>query len=245
MKPRWALVCVLVACCGRVGYDAQAPVACTPGPSGAIAEWLADGTNRDSACAALDAVAHAPVGFVPSPHGQAWSFRATNASAQDYLLVPGMDGRTLVTARGVTVDAWVYEASFNAYHGSDRMVFNARGAAGWFGGGEALLYLHENGTHYFLVQAGPGNTHDVDWAVCNFGAANSQLGSWHRLTGTYDGQHVRCYVDGVLAASQALSFISTAPARVSEIGRNYPGDVDAVRVFDRALSEAEIAVPWP
>jgi hypothetical protein len=29
------------------------------------------------------------------------------------------------------------------------------------------------------------------------------------------------------------------------IGRNYPGDIDAVRVLARALTAEEIALPWP
>jgi hypothetical protein len=29
------------------------------------------------------------------------------------------------------------------------------------------------------------------------------------------------------------------------IGRNFPGDVDAVRVLSRALTETEVAAPWP
>lgn len=68
---------------------------------------------------------------------------------------------------------------------------------------------------------------------------------WHHLAVTYDGATLRIYVDGALSNSGALTlntttrvlFIGRAPVRSSEY---YSGDLDDLRICDRALSAAEI-----
>ncbi|MFZ0033784.1 MAG: LamG domain-containing protein, partial [Sedimentisphaerales bacterium] len=71
---------------------------------------------------------------------------------------------------------------------------------------------------------------------------------WHHVAGTYDGNEVKLYIDGVLKATTAHSgTIGTNTYNVN-IGTNsqyperlYNGLIDDVRIYDKALSQAEIA----
>lgn len=70
---------------------------------------------------------------------------------------------------------------------------------------------------------------------------------WHHVLATYDGATVALWVDGVRAAVGARSLSTLGSVLV--VGRTplghpgtdyFPGDLDDVRVYDRALGEAEI-----
>jgi hypothetical protein len=72
--------------------------------------------------------------------------------------------------------------------------------------------------------------------------------AWTYLTATYDGATLSVYVNGVLAASTAVSGGMPAAAGPLRIGNDavfpsegFAGLIDEVRVYDRALAPAEIA----
>ena len=77
-------------------------------------------------------------------------------------------------------------------------------------------------------------------------------GNWHLVAGTYDGAAVRLYVDGVeaLSGTPASIVINYAlPTNEFFIGAyraggacelRFNGDIDEVRIFNRALTAAEI-----
>ncbi len=73
-------------------------------------------------------------------------------------------------------------------------------------------------------------------------------GAWHRLTGTYDGQVARLYLDGKAVASTEKAGRLSPGHFPLNVGRN-PERVDVrtparfkeARVWSRALSEAEVA----
>ncbi len=81
-------------------------------------------------------------------------------------------------------------------------------------------------------------------------------GDWHLAAGTYDGARVRLYVDGFLASEASASgsirygldvsnnFIvgnTDNPNCTDPGGNNFSGDIDDVRVYDRALTQGEIS----
>jgi len=83
------------------------------------------------------------------------------------------------------------------------------------------------------------------WHAASFGslAANT----WYHLTATYDGETLRAYRNGVLVSSNGTP--SGAPdgeSATMKLGRHataaqyFWGSVDEVRVYNRALSQAEI-----
>ena len=78
-------------------------------------------------------------------------------------------------------------------------------------------------------------------------------GRWHHVAGTYDGAKYSLYVDGILDDSMnASGSINSGSSYVGCIGAHYKksderdprrffdGLIDDVRIYDRALSEAEI-----
>ncbi len=71
-------------------------------------------------------------------------------------------------------------------------------------------------------------------------------GTWHQLGATFDGTTATLYVDGRVEASRGLSLNTVGQALY--IGRSpppyvtyYPSAIDDVRIYDRALSAAEMA----
>lgn len=75
-------------------------------------------------------------------------------------------------------------------------------------------------------------------------------GEWHTVAGTYDGREARLYVDGRLAALVAFEG-SMSPGDYPVNVRRNPDRVDyrsptrvrEVRIYDRALSQADLASP--
>jgi len=69
---------------------------------------------------------------------------------------------------------------------------------------------------------------------------------WSYFAGTYDGVTLKIYVDGTLVSSQAVAGAirtSTGPVRIggnSVWGEYFQGRIDEVRIYNRALSPAEI-----
>ncbi|MFT5124497.1 MAG: hypothetical protein ACI9TH_000553 [Kiritimatiellia bacterium] len=82
--------------------------------------------------------------------------------------------------------------------------------------------------------------------------ADLTLNEWHFIAGTMDGQVVKLYLDGVCVASnefQAAQKVSTTES--AWIGKEFPsrrndrffvGEMDEVRIFNKGLSSAEIAM---
>src|SRR3989338_989114 len=103
---------------------------------------------------------------------------------------------------------------------------------------------------YFFRVQGPGGVR------CNFeGVVLDLTGNyiltnvWQHLTCTYDGSIVSIYKDGILLGSSAASAVTYSDSGASiNIGRRdegggglyFPGLIDDLRIYNRALSQAEI-----
>ncbi len=78
------------------------------------------------------------------------------------------------------------------------------------------------------------------------GTSSLPAGSWSHLAGTYDGTTLRLYVNGAQVAqlTQTGSIVtSTSPVRIGGNaiwGERFNGLIDEVRIYNRALSAAEI-----
>ena len=72
------------------------------------------------------------------------------------------------------------------------------------------------------------------------------LNAWSHVAATYDGAALRLYVDGAPAGSTAVTGSMAVTSGVLRIGGNnlwnewFSGLIDEVRIYDRALSQAEI-----
>jgi hypothetical protein len=115
----------------------------------------------------------------------------------------------------------------------------------WDGG--FYLGMDATGTRFkFIVNGGSGTT-----GTCGRSLGCAESGTitsgWHLVTATYDGSIGRLYVDGALVASETF----TAPPNTNYpfyIGRYYGGggygwigSMDDVRLYNRALTSAEVA----
>lgn len=89
----------------------------------------------------------------------------------------------------------------------------------------------------------------------NGGCGNADLnsgvvpvaGQWYHVVGTYDGATIKVFVNGELKNSQALTTTigsNTYPLYLGEnsqqTGRKWSGDIDEIKIFDRALPDSEV-----
>lgn len=80
--------------------------------------------------------------------------------------------------------------------------------------------------------------------------ANFKVGTWHLIDGTFDGSTLSLYCDGVLLAQTAFTgtiYNSSWPLGIGkgiDTGRTTHGVLGAARVFNKALSAAEVAAQY-
>ena len=120
--------------------------------------------------------------------------------------------------------------------------------SGWIG------LLQHSDTSYNL-QFDNGNSpaftiYDETWNTA-YSGESLVPGRWYHLVGTFDGTQARIYVNGSVAGTASADFI--APGGDLPVGiaynndtgnRNFEGRMDAVRLYDRALSSDEVGALW-
>ena len=141
-----------------------------------------------------------------------------------------------ITGDQITLSCWVKPASFSA---EQKII------AKWSDDGGAFSYLLAvdavgDDKIRFVVNTGSNGIAD--------GTTSMTVGTWHLMTGTYDGTTVRVYLDGVEDGTTAKTgniSSTTAPVRIgvgSGAFDEQPADasVEDVRIYDRVLSPDEI-----
>jgi hypothetical protein len=143
------------------------------------------------------------------------------------------DSASLHLTTGLTVEGWVNPT--------------ANGAGTW-----RTMALKETATgmSWALYPFGDGNfpsahafTTSELWAR---GTTRPPLNAWTHLAATYDGTTIRLFVNGVQAATRAQTGALVASTQPLRIGGNalwaewFQGQLDEIRVYDRALSTTEI-----
>jgi glucose/arabinose dehydrogenase len=160
-------------------------------------------------------------------HGSALSFDGTSS----VVTVPAASSLDLTS--GMTLEAWVNPS---AAGGSWRtVVFRERT--------DGMLYslYANNGSDRPVGQVFLANA-ERDAA----GTTTVALNTWTHLAATYDGAAVRLYVNGSLVSTTPTTGSLAPSSRALKIGGNsiwgeyYRGLIDDVRVYNRALSGAEI-----
>jgi len=143
------------------------------------------------------------------------------------------NGASLNITNAITVEAW---AKLNNLSGARTIISKAEGA-GWG------------------IEYGVSVVNKFDWAPNINGSyyvslANdtAELNKWYHLVGTYDGQQVKFYINGILQndIKNITGSIKISSVQV-EIGSNPPGAsvlfnglIDEARIYNRALSAEEI-----
>ena len=168
-----------------------------------------------------------PVWAQSGKYGSALTFDGTN----DWVTVA--DAPELDLATGVTLEAWVRPTA----------------GSGW-----KTVLLKENGSTlaYALYSSASSGlpmaivyTNGVQQKLS--GPSTLPVNAWTHLAATYDGAQLRLYVNGVERATKAVSGSIPNSSGALRLGGNdvwrtewLKGDLDEVRVYNRALGAAEI-----
>jgi len=150
------------------------------------------------------------------------------------ITVPAAASLDLTTA--MTLEAWVYPTAAPSTWGTVVMKEQS---------GEFVYTLYAGSPSaqpYALINT--GNSASTESGT--FAPTTLPVNTWSHLTSTYDGANVRLYVNGVLMGSQPASgSIATSSGALMLGGNNVWGEylsgvIDEVRIYNRALSLAEI-----
>jgi hypothetical protein len=142
------------------------------------------------------------------------------------------DSASLDLTTGMTLEAWVYPTTLSGW----RTVILKETTSDLV----YALYAHDNAQRpsaYIRVGG-------VDVSVV--GTFALPLTTWSHLATTYDGATLCLYVNGVQVGSRAVSgtiAVSTGRLRIGGNaiwGEWFAGRIDEVRIYNRALSPAEI-----
>jgi glucose/arabinose dehydrogenase/chitodextrinase len=158
--------------------------------------------------------------------GAALSFNGVNNLVQ----IPGSSSLNVSTA--MTLEAWIFPTAAQS---------------GW------RTIMQREATAYFLNSSngngamlpGGGGTFGVDIGYAS-GAVANPVNAWTHVALTYDGAMLQLYVNGVLASNVVQTGNIQTNSNPLSIGGNGPfgeffqGVIDEVRVYNRALSQAEI-----
>ena len=142
------------------------------------------------------------------------------------------DSASLDLTTGMTLEAWVFPTVLSGW----RTVIMKERA----GGLAYTLYAHDSvpGPAAYVRTAG------VEHSTPNVAAL--PLNAWTHLAATYNGSVLRLYVGGSLVSSQPVTGSIQTSTNALRIGGNAPwgewfqGRIDEVRIYNRALSQAEI-----
>lgn len=199
---------------------------------GLVGNWRMDGNAKDNTPYANDGTVNNGAILATDRKGAANKTYSFNGSA--YIDV-GSSSVIKPTA-AITLAAWIYPTTLSGAHRFfDNFGPGGAGYTGW------CLYVSGTGLG-FQIYAG-GSESDT-------GASYSfSVNNWYHIVTTYDGAYTRTYVNGVLqgtpyAKTGAIGYASTPNVRIGN-STNYPGQpfygkIDDARIYNRALSQAEI-----
>jgi hypothetical protein len=242
---------LLLAGCGRIGFavsavgpDASSDVAIdAPGlPSGLVAWFQLDDPAGTTFVDSLGGPAGScTAGTCPTPTaghlGGAFLFDGVSSC----ISVPDT-GQLATTQAQVTLAIWARQDGSQPGTQVMKRVDVAAGAEDTW----ELETLLADGTMSFITNHGNGNS------TTQSAAGAIVLGSWQHLAGSWDGTTMRLYVGGALVAMKTDANPLTYDTREMRIGCDdngsggidglFPGALDDLQVYNRALSDAEIAM---
>ncbi len=169
--------------------------------------------------------------------GQVGSGALSLDGTDDYVNVPDSASLDLST---FTVSGWI---NLTSNTNNWKPVFTKENASG--GQRNFGLYV-ENTTsnprfHYSFMDSSCSGFNSYN------SSATAQAGTWQHVTMTYDGSSFKFYINGSLDSTQTVSGAPCSSATAFRIGEPagaydaFPGSVDEVRVYNRALSAADVS----
>ena len=223
MKLRAMLVGLAVALCGAGATKAVSS------SDGLVAAYSFD---AGSGSLVADASGKGNDGAVS---GATWTTSGKNKGAlsfdgvNDWVTVA--DTASLDLSTGMTVEAWVRPAALGGW----------RTVAAKERSGGIVYALHAS-----QDASRPVGQVDIDGEQDAVGPSSLTLNAWSHLAVTYDGTSVRLYVNGGIADTSTYAGSIPASTGPLRLGGNaiwqewFSGDLDDVRVYNRALSAGEV-----
>jgi predicted ribosomally synthesized peptide with SipW-like signal peptide len=194
--------------------------------SGLVGYWpldtVEDGVAEDVSGNGNDGTV---VGDVSSVDGQVAKAGAFDGD-DDYVEI---DDDTSLGVTNVTVSAWVYR------DGSKNRSYVVDGRDHNYG----IKLEDGTGKPLFFVMAPDSDSLTASQPIPDQ--------TWTHVAGTYDGSDVKLYIDGTIEKTGGGAGdidTSSGEARIGDYirdGYSFQGQIDDVRIYDRALSEAEVA----
>lgn len=153
-------------------------------------------------------------------------------------------------SNAITVEAWIRPAAFATTKDNGSIVCNH----GWSAGGQQGFVLRCGGAGIlsFNIAGTTTGASTGNWREVFTGTNVLSLGTWQHVAGTFDGDSLKLYLNGVQVASSAFTgTIANSPnayplsigrlADPSQSARRYfNGLIDEVRIWNRALDGAEL-----
>ncbi|MFI7228439.1 LamG-like jellyroll fold domain-containing protein [Nonomuraea angiospora] len=207
--------------------EASAVVTQPPTVSGLVAAY---GMNAGNGTAVADASGNGNHGTATAAtwsagkYGQALSFNGTSS------WVTVADSASLRLTGGMTVEAWVRPDNVSGWRTVLMKEFGADLAYAIMGSGSS-------GPGAFIYTSSGANAP---------AASNLPLNTWSHVAATYDGSTLRMFVNGTQVATNPTGGnlrTGTSPLRIggnSGSGEYFSGLIDEVRVYNKALTAAEI-----
>jgi Concanavalin A-like lectin/glucanases superfamily/GH141 insertion domain/Right handed beta helix region len=150
-------------------------------------------------------------------------------------------GSAAIDPPELTAEAWVYLTEYPSGGDNRRWIVNKNDDE-WTEGHWGLAITDGRVGAYLNIGGGQANTREL-WSE----GSPLTLNAWHHLAMTYDGSALKVYCDGKRVGSVDIGKPRVPGSAPIAIGRrqdayNYlRGTIDEVRVYDRALTPAEIA----
>ncbi len=196
--------------------------------NGLVAAW---GFNEGTGSGAADVSGFANGGAI---NGAGWTTQGRFGGGMSFnggsseVDVP--DANSLDLTSGMTLEAWVKPASSSPT---------------W------KAIVDKNTDRYYLMASSDTSGYPAVGATFTsgnlnvYGAQTLPVGVWSHLAGTYDGSRLRLYLNGTQIASTAHApslTTSTDPLMIGAdvYGEFFQGTIDEIRIYNRALSAAEI-----
>jgi fibronectin type 3 domain-containing protein len=201
-----------------------------PPPPGLVASY---NFNAGTGTTLADSSGNANTGTIT---GATWSTAGKNGGALSFNgtsnYVQVADSASLDLTTGMTLEAWVRPSALGTAWRT--VLFKTQ-----TGGFVYTLYANQDTTR-------PVGQVNIGGEINAIGSAALGLNAWSHLAATFDGSALRVYVNGSLVATTVITGsipISTGVLRIggnSVWGEWYAGLMDDVRIYNRALTQAQI-----
>ncbi len=211
----------------RATYAAQGG-----GPAGLVGAWSFDETTGAAASDASGRNNHGSVSGATRTTSGRFGGALTFDGVNDIVSVP--DAASLDLTTGMTLEAWVNPSALGSAWRTAMLKERAAGLS-------YALYAHDGAGHSAgYVSQGAGDRELLSPAAL-------ALNTWTHLATSYDGTTMRLYVNGTQVATRAQTgalATSDGPLRFggnTVWGEWFAGRLDELRVYNRALTAAEVA----